>query len=116
MYYTHHFAHPETLSRAHSWLTRLGFGADRMDAHAEGTPRLALRVEPSELAEVVMLLNAVERSDPDGWPSFWENALKNPSCPAMPEYPPTAEAVRPKTVPIGWHPVDRAPEALPQLH
>ena len=115
MFYTHHFAHHETLSRAHSWLTRLGFRADRPNTHTEGIPRLTLSVEPSRLAEVVMLLNAVERSDPEGWPSFWENARKSHPGSVTHECTPTPEAARPKTVPIGWHPVDKAPEPLLQM-
>lgn len=116
MYFTHHFSRHETLSRAHSWLTRLGFDPDRLHAHTEGTPRLAVNVPPSRHAEFVMLLNAVERSDPDGWPSFWKTAQQSHPVIETTPAPAEPEVTRPRTVPIGWHPVDNATDTLPHLH
>ena len=34
VFYSHHFAHRDTLSRAHSWLTQLGFHPQRIQDHA----------------------------------------------------------------------------------
>ena len=70
MYMTHTFAHHETLSRAHSWLTQLGF-RPRHAAQASGVPRLVIVDEPQRLAAAKMLINAAENADPDGSPSFW---------------------------------------------
>jgi hypothetical protein len=71
MYMTHTFAHQETLSRAHSWLTQLGFHP-RHGAHSSGVSRLVIVDEPQRLAAAKMLINAAENADPDGFTSFWE--------------------------------------------
>ena len=76
-YITHEFAHPETLDRARRWLVQAGFDPSRIEAHSHGVPRLAVAVEPGEAAEVAMLIDAAEASDPDGFPSFLELALPN---------------------------------------
>ncbi|MDR3634865.1 MAG: hypothetical protein P4L84_13760 [Isosphaeraceae bacterium] len=105
MYWTHHFAHHETLSRARSWLTQLGYSPDRIEVHADGVPRLALTVNRQELAEVQMLINAVERADPQGWPSFWDLARQDYLRPETEgEVPPVVEERSKET--IGWHPPD----------
>jgi hypothetical protein len=67
---TFEFAHPETLDRARRWLIQVGFSVNRIEAHLLGIPRLAVAVEPGEAAEVEMLIDAVEASDPDRFPSF----------------------------------------------
>jgi hypothetical protein len=74
MYMTHTFAHRETLSRAHSWLTQLGF-RPREGAHSSGVPRLVIVDEPHRLAAAKMLINAAENADPDGFTSFWDRRL-----------------------------------------
>jgi hypothetical protein len=71
MYMTHTFAHHETLSRAHSWLTQLGFHP-RHGTQASGVPRLVIVDEPHRLAAAKMLINAAESTDPDGFTSFWD--------------------------------------------
>jgi hypothetical protein len=71
MYMTHTFAHHETLSRAHSWLTQLGFHP-RQGAQTPGVPRLVLVDEPQRLAAAKMLINAAENADPAGFTSFWD--------------------------------------------
>ena len=45
MYLTHTFAHRETLSRAHGWLTRLGFHPREVHAPKSSIPRLMVPVE-----------------------------------------------------------------------
>jgi len=104
MYWTHHFAHHETLRRARSWLIALGYTPDRMEVHPDGVPRLAVLVSPDELAEIEMVINAVERTDPEGWPSFWDVARQDrvyPTAPAAAD----GGIGRPADV-IGWHPPD----------
>ena len=68
MYYSHHFARRDTLSRAHSWLTQLGFHPQRIDNHATWFHRIVMEVEPQRLDALNMLINAVELTDPDGFP------------------------------------------------
>jgi hypothetical protein len=115
MYYTRHFAHPETLARARNWLIRLGFHPQRVHASSRGVPRLAVSADPGRLAVARLLINAVERSDPDGRPSFWDVA-RLARCAGEADADgsrPDAEAEagpdrarRPHTVVIGWHPHD----------
>ncbi len=109
MYFTHHFAHQETLSRARSWLTRLGFGADEIVTQDEGSPRLSLNVESQRLPEVRFLINALERSDPDSFASFWVEAKKphhaGQSASIQGE---ETQAGRTHFGTIGWHPPDWA--------
>jgi hypothetical protein len=106
MYYTHHFAHHETLRRACDWLAQLGFHPDRTRAGSDGTPWLAIPVGPGQYAEVALLVNAVERTDPQGWPSFWDEARLAHSAPTDsgraddPAHATTRHAL------IGWHPID----------
>lgn len=76
MFFTHHFAHQETLTRAHSWLTQLGFSEHEMRTYTHGTPMLTLSVEPTRLPEAQLVINAVERSDPDSLSGFWAEAKK----------------------------------------
>lgn len=109
MYFTHHFAHPETLSRARSWLTRLGFHPHQVTAHTSGIHRLALAVAPGQADEIRMLINAVERTDPDGFPSFWEMARQPHAAPDPADEPDATPAESPHATVIGWHPPDRAP-------
>ncbi len=73
-YITHAFAHPETLERMQRLLVLAGFDRSRISVYANGTPRLAVAVEPGEAAEVHMIIGAVERSDPDGLLSFLDHA------------------------------------------
>ncbi len=74
MYYIHHFAHHETLRRACDWLGQLGFHPDRPMPGDADVPWLTISVPTSQLAEVELLVNAAENSDPLGWPSFWDEA------------------------------------------
>jgi hypothetical protein len=106
MYFTHHFAHRETLTRAHSWLTQLGFNPRRIETDASGIPRIVVKVEPHRLGAVKMLINAAERTDPDGFPTFWDEARRPHSTPR--EYPEgvLSEHQKPHASVIGWHPLD----------
>jgi hypothetical protein len=106
MYFTHHFAHLETLSRAHSWLAQLGFKAHQIEMHKTGTPRIVLSIEPYQWAEVSLLIGAVECTDPDGFPSLWDlPRLHRNDSPEHPEAIPNAPCPC-HSAAIGWHPLD----------
>ena len=106
MYFTHHFAHHDTLLRAHSWLTRLGFHPQQMDDQAAGIPRIVMAVEPHMWDVVNMLINAVELTDPDGFPSFWDEARQPRSALKRDLEGIPSERPRPHPSVIGWHPLD----------
>jgi hypothetical protein len=102
MFYTHHFAHPETLTRARSWLTHLGLEPHQIRTWTDGVPCLAVQAKPHQLHAVRMLINAAENADPDGFPSFWDTARMTHPHPC-PDSPPHAEP-RPARTTIAWHP------------
>jgi hypothetical protein len=110
MYYTHLFSHTETLTRARNWLIQLGFRPEQIESHADGMPRLAVALDPERLAEVAMVINAIERSDPDGWPSFWESARHGHHHADRPAEEALPGPSRPSTAVIGWHPIDTVME------
>lgn len=110
MYLTHTFAHRETLSRAYSWLTHLGFHPRRIEAPDVSISRLMIPLEPDRLAAAQMVINAVESADADGFPSFWDDARIYHGHPAdgdfhHPHQLSMAE-VKPGSSEIGWHPID----------
>ncbi len=114
MYYTHHFAHYETLCRACDWLGRLGLHAEPSPGLDQGTPRLTMMVNPGQLAAVELLVNALEGADPEGWPSFWDDAQHAHSAPPpVVDRGPTSTSGRPD--PIGWHPIDARHGVRPEL-
>jgi hypothetical protein len=107
MYFTHHFAHHETLSLAHSWLTRLGFKPRKIATETSGIPRIVLNVEPQRLDAVCLLISAAERNDPDGFPSFWDEARQSRITPKDQDHEGTPpERRRRQSTVIGWHPLD----------
>ena len=106
MYLTHTFAHHETLSRAHSWLTRLGFHPRQIGPDASGVPRIMIVDEPQRLAAAKMLINAAENADPHGFMSFWDKAPQPHHIPKQSQEDMTAERRTPRASAIGWHPLD----------
>ncbi len=106
-YVTHHFAHLETLAIARRWLVQLGFDPGHIETHTDGIPRIAVAVRPEEAAEVEMVINAAELTDPDSWPSFWDVAQQPHVYPAHVEQTSTASHHHAHATPIGWHPEDR---------
>jgi hypothetical protein len=109
VYFTHHFSNIDSLSRARSWLSLLGFSPEQIEAHSDGVPRIALAIEPSEWAGVEMLINAVERSDPHGWPSFHDVARLPHIYPEGFAPVHAGDLQTPGSSAIGWNPLDRAP-------
>ncbi len=107
MYLTHTFAHRETLSRAHEWLTRLGFHPRQIVAQRSEVPRLMIPVGPESLAAAQMLINAAESADPDGFPSLWKKHESTHGNPAAHNHnPATVGGGEPRSSVIGWHPID----------
>lgn len=109
-YLTHEFAHPETLERARRWLVQAGFDPNQIEVMTEGIPRISVRVEGGEGAEASMIINAAERGDPQGAPSFWDIAQQehvHSHAPA-PAIPLPSDALAPRTFVVGFHaPEDR---------
>jgi hypothetical protein len=106
MYLTHTFAHRETLSRAHSWLTQHGFSARRFRADASGVARLVVEDEPQRLAAAKILISAAERADPDGAASFWDQAPRSRLVPKDDREDTHAPQHGPHSWVLGWHPID----------
>ena len=106
MYMTHTFAHRETLSRAHSWLTRFGFHPRQIEAEASGIPRIVLVDEPHRLAAAKMLINVAEHADPDGYPSLWNKVPRPHFDPTAHRHDNPLEPHKPHSSVLGWHPLD----------
>jgi hypothetical protein len=106
-YITHQFAHSETLERARRWLIQVGFDPSRIEAHTQGIPRLALAVGPGESAEVELVIDAAESTDPDGNPSFWDLARQKhiylQSGEVVDE---VSQSSQPHSFVVGWRPID----------
>jgi hypothetical protein len=106
-YMTHQFAHIETLERARRWLLQVGFDASRIEAHTQGIPRLAVAVEPGEGAEVELVIDAAESTDPEGNPSFWDLARqKHIYLLTATDSQPASENSRHPSFVVGWRPID----------
>ena len=104
MYLTHTFASRETLSRAHSWLTAPVSIPDRC-ADLRHPPDHDRR-RPDRLAAARVLINAVERADPDGFPGFWDQPSHPHSPPEVSQQDNCSEPAKPHSSVIGWHPLD----------
>ncbi len=76
-YLTHQFAHVETLERARRWLIHAGFDPNQIEVITHGIPRIAVRLGPGQAAEAELVIDAVELTDPQGNPSFWELARQH---------------------------------------
>jgi hypothetical protein len=103
MYLTHTFASSETRSRAHSWLTALGFHPRHA---ASGIPRIMIIDDLNRLAEARVVINAVESADRRGFPGFWDQPTQPHAAPEAHDYDRFFESRRPHTSAIGWHPLD----------
>lgn len=106
MYLTHTFAHRETLSRAHSWLSQVGFHPRQIAAQAPGLPRIVIEDEPHRLFAARMLINAAEQADPDGFPSLWDKAPQLHRTAIAHHEGTPSEPHKPHSSVIGWHPLD----------
>lgn len=115
-YVTHQFANAETLDRAERWLRQYGFGPEQIETHRTGVPWLSVLVASERSDEVGSIISAAERTDPAGWPSFWELA-RIPREQARDAPPARAVEYATSRAPIGWHPLedDRGPSRAEDL-
>jgi hypothetical protein len=112
-YITHQFAHLDTLERARRWLAQAGFDPSRIEVHPQGIPRLAVAIEPGEYAEVELVIDAAESTDPEGNPSFWDLARqKHIYLQREPASEQTSPPTDPRSFMIGWRPIDSEREVL----
>ncbi len=101
---THRFHSVQTLARAQEWLGHIGISPDRIEVTSTGLPSLTVQTEFSRLPEVEMVINAVELTDPDGWPAL---GSFGPTAPMQfAAAPASTPHDRVETSPIGWHPID----------
>ena len=70
MLFSHRFGSVETLARAEHWLTELGFQVVKSVEPAHDRSRLTLNVDFSKASAALALIDSIEQSDPEGWPSF----------------------------------------------
>jgi hypothetical protein len=101
-YLTHQFAHLETLNRARKWLEYAGFDPSQIEVMTDGVPRIAVRLEPGQAAEAELVIDAVELTDPQGNPIFWDLARQQ-LVPAEPTAEPPAPP-EPRTFAVGFQP------------
>jgi hypothetical protein len=104
MLFSHRFGSVETLNRAQSWLTELGFEVVESDEASHDVSRLTLSVDFSRASAALALIDSIERSDPRGWPG---NTTPNGSPGANPSPRSTCSQGhhdRKSCTPICWHP------------
>jgi hypothetical protein len=107
---THQFAHIETLERARRWLIQAGFDPSRIEVHTQGIPRLSVTVEGGEAAEVRMIIDAAESSDPEGNPGIWDLARQRHVYPQGKKEAGTATSS--ESIVAGWTPQDADREVI----
>jgi hypothetical protein len=103
-YLTHQFAHLETLQRARRWLIHAGFEPGQIEAMTDGIPRIAVRLGPGQAAEAELVIDAVELTDPQGNPSFWDLARQKHIYPKTATTEGIAASTHPTSFSIGYHP------------
>jgi hypothetical protein len=110
-YLTHQFAHLETLERARRWLVHAGFDPSQIEVMADGIPRIAVKVSAGQSAEAELIIDAVELTDPQGLPSFWDLARQEHIYPQhKTEVVVVPEDMGPKTFVVGYRVPDERPE------
>ena len=111
-YLTHQFAHLETLDRARRWLVHAGFDPSQIEVMSDGIPRIAIKLAPGQAAEAAQIIDAVEQTDPQGLPSFWDLARQPHVHPELATVVETqATEMEAKTFVIGY----RIPDDRPDL-
>jgi hypothetical protein len=104
---TRQFTHLETLERARRWLTQAGINPSRIEVHTQGLLRITVAVDAGEAAEVEQILNVAESSDPEGTPSYWDQARQQHVYPQPPPHSDsTGDAAQSESFLIGWRPLD----------
>ncbi len=107
-YATHAFANRDSLLRAVRWLMLLGFDPGEIEINNnESSPRVSVLASSQQSARTAeCVFEAVEHSDPDGWPSFWDLSRKTFVTQKTDESAATGNASPSRRSPIGWHPPD----------
>ena len=106
-YITHQFSHVETLERARRWLAQAGIDPSRIETHAHGIPRISVAVEGAEAAEVQLVIDAAESSDPDGAPGIWDLARqKHIERQGVEQTAAPVTAAQSESFVVGWRPQD----------
>jgi hypothetical protein len=118
-YVTHSFTHRETLERARRWLIHAGIEPSRIEVRTHRLLRIAIPVSGGEYASVVRMLDAVDLTDPQEGPSFWDlpSHEHHPSAPGAGDESRDQGVTEPalnerKMVhsashfAVGWHPQD----------
>jgi hypothetical protein len=92
-------------------LVHAGFDPSQIEAMTDGIPRIAVKVGPGQGVEAELIIDAVELTDPQGLPSFWDLARQQH---VYPEHTSEVEAVPeemgPKTFVVGYRVPDERPE------
>jgi hypothetical protein len=114
-YVTHQFASPETLTLARRWLVQLGFDPGHIETHTVGVPRIAVAVPENRAAEVELLINVAELTDPDAWPSSWYQARQDHVHPHLVGAEGPAAMHQTRTTAIGWHPEEKVSTPLTEV-
>jgi hypothetical protein len=109
-YVTRQFSHLETLERARRWLAQAGIDPSHIEVHTHGPLRITVAVAAGEATEVEHILDVAESSDPDGTPSFWDQAASQHVYPQQPPTEPNAAAPRSESFVVGWRPLDAEKE------
>ena len=110
-YLTHQFANVQTLDRARRWLVHAGIDPSQIETITTGVPRIAVRLAPGQAAEVSLVIDAAELSDPQGFPSFWDLARQPHFHTGRDPEPKTLipELKEPRGFVVGYHLSDERP-------
>jgi hypothetical protein len=103
MLISHRFGSVETLSRAQYWLTRQGFEVVPPGDPAHDVSRLTLRVDFPKASAALALIDSIESSDPQGWPSNLTPSRKRLAHPSQEAIHPQGEFASKPGTPIHWH-------------
>jgi hypothetical protein len=103
MLFSHRFGSVETLNRAQHWLTELGFEVVKNSEPAHDVSRLTLSVDFSKAAAALALIDSIERSDPEGWPSHSSPSRTPHDKPSQPAICAHGHHDHKSCTPICWH-------------
>ncbi len=94
MLLTHRFDSVQTLTRAHFWLTTLGFEVTKCDTSRPDRPALSMILDRPRATAAQAVIDSIEHSDSAAWPELhqeWTVAVKS------------ASGSTAKSTPVAWH-------------
>jgi len=114
MLFSHRFGSVETLSRARYWMTRLGFEIVPTNPDSHDIARLSFNIDFSQASAALALIDSIEGTDPEGWPSMMSQtkkfrAEKSHASPGL-----DSSSQGPARTPIHWHKRDDTHLADPE--